>query len=368
MKTVCKFDQCAGCMACVEACPVNAISVKDGIRAYNAVIDEIKCIHCNACEKSCAQIQPPEFRPPQQWYQGWAVPSIRGKSSSGGFAASLMAQFIRDGGVVCTCVFSKARFGFQFLERMEQIASAIGSKYVKSDPSGIYKEMRSRLRLGQKILMIGLPCQTAGALKFVGEKYTDQLYTVDLICHGSPSPYILDSYLKEQGYSLDTIDTIEFRRNTLYGLFVNHKKIKPERVRDRYIIGFLKGVFYTDNCYSCQYAKTERITDLTIGDSWGTKLPEMEQKQGISLVLCQTAKGRTLMERCELKLLEVDQQKAIAANHQLRMPSQKLPEREQFFAAFERGRSVGYSVTKCYKKHSLTQDAKEILVYLKILR
>ena len=34
MKTVCQRDMCTGCMACVEMCPVKAISVKDSLKAY----------------------------------------------------------------------------------------------------------------------------------------------------------------------------------------------------------------------------------------------------------------------------------------------------------------------------------------------
>ena len=366
MKTVCKLDQCAGCMACLDVCPVNAIMVKDDVRSFNAVIDETKCIHCNACEKTCAQLQAPKFRQPVCWYQGWAESSVRSKSASGGFASAMMKKFIKDGGVVCTCVFSKAHFGFQFLEQSDQILLATGSKYVKSDPSGIYKELRKRLRSGQKILLIGLPCQTAGALRFVSEKESENLYTVDLICHGSPSLVILDTYLKEQGYSLDTIDSIDFRQNTLFGLFINHHKIKPKNVRDRYTIGFLNSLFYTENCYSCQYSRTERVTDLTIGDSWGSELSEAEQKKGISLVLCQTEKGRTLLDGSELTLKEVDLEKAIQANSQLYRPSKKTQAHDRFFSWFEKGKSIEKSVTGCYRKHCIKQDIKEIIAKMKL--
>ena len=43
---VCKKDMCAGCMLCIDTCPVCAISLKDSIDAYNAIIDLNRCIKC----------------------------------------------------------------------------------------------------------------------------------------------------------------------------------------------------------------------------------------------------------------------------------------------------------------------------------
>ena len=50
MRTVCKENSCTGCMACVGKCKKEAISIQDNLSAYNAVIDESKCVSCGACE------------------------------------------------------------------------------------------------------------------------------------------------------------------------------------------------------------------------------------------------------------------------------------------------------------------------------
>ena len=42
-------DECLGCLACVDECPVGAISEKDG----KAVIDPEVCIECGACAGVC---------------------------------------------------------------------------------------------------------------------------------------------------------------------------------------------------------------------------------------------------------------------------------------------------------------------------
>ena len=42
-------DECLGCGACAENCPVEAISEKDG----KYVIDADKCIDCGSCADAC---------------------------------------------------------------------------------------------------------------------------------------------------------------------------------------------------------------------------------------------------------------------------------------------------------------------------
>lgn len=43
------IDECLGCGACVDECPVGAISEKDG----KFVIDADACLDCGACEGAC---------------------------------------------------------------------------------------------------------------------------------------------------------------------------------------------------------------------------------------------------------------------------------------------------------------------------
>ena len=42
-------DECIGCGACADECPVSAISEQDG----KYVIDADACLDCGACEGAC---------------------------------------------------------------------------------------------------------------------------------------------------------------------------------------------------------------------------------------------------------------------------------------------------------------------------
>ena len=114
VKTVCAKNQCVGCMACFDMCPKSAITIVDTRQAYNAVIDEEKCIHCGICTNVCQNNKETTLKHPETWYQGWIEDEkLRRKSSSGGAAKAISRQFISEGGVVVSCCFKNGVFGFE---------------------------------------------------------------------------------------------------------------------------------------------------------------------------------------------------------------------------------------------------------------
>ncbi len=364
-KTVCERDKCTGCKACLEICPKSALTFEDTASAMNVLINENKCIECDACHKVCQVNKPIELLQPILWKQGWAEEAIRRSSSSGGFASQLLRRFIDNNSYVCSCIFLQGEFKYYITNNIDEVTKYRGSKYVKSDPQGIYREVKSVLKQGNRVLFIGLPCHVAAMKKFIGDSYEDSLYTVDLICHGSPSPKIIKAFLEEHKYDMSAVEDVRFRINNTFDVILDTKSVSPIGSHDRYTIGFLRGLFYTDNCYSCSYATIKRCSDITIGDSWGTDLIT-EEKKGISIALCQTEKGKELLLGSGLELFDVDIEKAIGANHQLQAPSQRIPERAKFFKGFHKTGKVGQSVFSCFPKESLKQELKGILIKLHI--
>ena len=365
VNTVCDQDQCVGCMACVDLCPRQAISIIDSRYAYNAVIDNTKCIHCNACFKYCQNNNRQELVYPKSWYQGWINdPSLRGRSSSGGAAKALSLQFIKEGGVVVSCYFEKGKFIFETAESAEELDKFTGSKYVKSNPTGVYIAIKNLLKQDRKVLFIGLPCQV-GAIKTVfGDK--ENLYTVDLICHGTPSPELLRDYLASHHINLSDLESISFRHKEVFGLEQNQKPLSQPGSCDDYLLAFLCSLDYTNNCYECKYAGINRGSDITIGDSWGSELPKDEQKKGISLILCQSIKGEQLLKRSDMKLLSVDLDRAVSVNDQLRKPSVKSEKHDLFFKKYPI-KGFNYATFCCLPFKCIKQRIKAILLKVKIL-
>lgn len=367
MRTVCKLDMCSACGVCVNICKKDAIEVVDNIKACNAVIDETKCVDCGMCEKVCPTNNPVEKKSPILWKQGWACEEeIRKNSSSGGFATAIEKSFIENGGVVCSCVFNGGEFSFDFALETNDLKKFTGSKYVKSNPVGIYTKVKEYLKNGTKVLFVGLPCQCAAVKKFTNDNAL--LYTVDLICHGTPSKELLHMFLKEKGYKIQDIKNLNFRKKIDFHLSKDESGIEPKSVRDRYTMAFLGALCYTENCYSCQYASCERVSDLTLGDSWGSELLEDEQKKGISLALCQTEKGQELLNIANLYLENVDLDTAIKNNRQLNTPSKKPDEYKLFYSTLLRTQNFNKAVKKCYFKDCVRQDIKAFLIKSKLIK
>ena len=135
---------------------------------------------------------------------------------------------------------------------------------------------------------------------------------------------------------------------------------------DCYSIAFLNGLIYTENCYTCVYADSKRVTDITIGDSWGTELPE--SGKGVSLILCNTERGEKLVKKSNVYLTDVDTEKAIASNPQLRAATVMPEKREEFFKGYKEGKNFNFLVMKCCTKKWFRQFIKRQLIRVKIVK
>lgn len=368
MKTVCKHNKCAGCMACVNICTRGAIKIADEMHAYNAVIDEIKCNDCGACYRVCQKNNPPKAISCNVWYQGWAKDcKVRCNSASGGIATAVSQAFIDIDGIVYSCIFEKGQFIFIRADSSKEINKFSGTKYIKSNPDMVYKNIKRDLKERRKVLFIGLPCQVAAVLNYVGEN-KDTLYTIDLICHGTPSPKVLDLFLKQYNLDIGRVHNICFRTKSIEKKKNSFIGTLEKGVQDRYTIAFLNGLTYTENCYECDYAQFERVSDLTLGDSWGTEMCKEEKKRGISLVLCQTKKGERLLRKADVELYDVDIERATSNNCQLNKPPKCPPKRDDFWNRIIGGTPFNKVVYRHCMWQCIKQDIKNIFLKLGIIK
>lgn len=336
MDIICKAEQCTGCAACMNRCPKKCIEMhEDSIMGHlHPIIDHTKCVDCGACKKVCPVNSPLNLQKPLTAYAGWDKSESEYESSTSGGAASAFARYvIRQGGVVYgSAMMPGIEVRHIRIDTEYDIRLLKGSKYVQSTIGDVYSKVREDLRQDRKVLFIGTPCQVAGVKSFIGERIAGNLYTVDLICHGTPSLAFLRRHILKKTKGV-VPDEIFFRKGAyllllllLGGKEIYRSSLFEQRYQDIYYNAFFDGFSYRDSCNTCRYAQPNRVSDVTIGDFWG--LDEdfpLEHPHGCSVLLPTTEKGMVLIDgiRSEFNLFERSVDEAVNGNEQLRNPKKK---------------------------------------------
>lgn len=304
-----KYD-CCGCKLCEEICPQRCISMKNDMEGFwYPDVDYERCTECGLCDIKCPNVIERNYNIEPQVYAAYAKDEgILKSSSSGGIFQLLAIYILEQKGVVYGAAFDENLSVCHCrVEAIEELEMLLGSKYVQSDMNSVYQLIKNDLKRGVKVLFSGTPCQVAAVKSFVGNDVTN-IWLVDLICHGVPSPEIWQQYLETQIKNQEKVEKFIFRSQENEGDWENYicKKIYRNQDAERmsyqdflYGRGFVSDIFLRPSCYECKYLALSSGADITLGDFWGIKdkYPEYYNASGVSVVSTNTVKGNELFAK-----------------------------------------------------------------------
>lgn len=370
---LCTTEKCTGCKACGDICPIKCITFKEDSEGfYTPDINRDVCIKCGRCMKTCPVITPPtdtNTHNPKTYHAYSLNQQTVKSSSSGGIFVELAKSIISQGGIVCgvTQIKGSLKSVNIAIDKFDDIQLLQGSKYVQSDASNIYSTAIKALTNGQKVLFSGTPCQIAGMKNAVG-KNKENLFLVEVICHGVPSYRFFKRYLNQ--VSNLSPSYFEFKNNAIWDYDTimydnrNRKHILIAK-KDFYMKAFLSEEIFQNACYSCPFAKLPRQADITLGDYWGIENYEPHNsinKSGNSVILINNEKGMSLLNAIESAcyISEVELKNVVKRNHNIYEPSKYKPQRATIYSDMDR-----LSLSDMAKKYNHRFTIRNYLGFLK---
>ena len=322
---------CTGCGVCSLICPKDCIKMQlDKLGMLIPEVSSTQCIHCGSCIAQCPQNNPVEFHEPLGCYAAWSKHiTDYVYSASGGVAAEIARFQIKYNSVIYGCDYDKNGDLFHFRVTKEtDIPRLQSSKYSQSTAYTCYQMIKKDLLSNISVVFIGTPCQVAGLLRYLKADHSN-LITVDLVCHGTPPNTYLKNYLLSLGID-SPYDRIRFRGEFDQQLTIwkNGRIVyQKDKSTDPYFAAFYKNMISYNACYTCQYATSKRVADITIGDFWGLKdlrsIRKMSNRP--SLIMTNTAKGQQYFNALASQLIfeERDLIEGITGNGRLMAPPGK---------------------------------------------
>lgn len=364
------YSLCTGCSACYSICPQSAISMVESDEGFlYPKINSKNCVNCSLCIKVCPihKINKTTNANPIFFAAINKNEIERYQSSSGGIFITIAKQIITDNGVVFGAKFAQDNTVIHsWTDKIDELYQFCGSKYVQSVIGECYKDCKTFLDEGRKVLFTGTPCQIEGLKKYLSEKgkrlNLDNLVMIDFICHGVPAPLLWRKYLsfiKEKiNYKYGLIEKISFRNKkngwknfSLSFSFQNDFEYSKSLDKDPYLKIFLKDIALRESCYRCPCRGVERESDLTIADFWGIEqfLPELNDDKGTSLVFYNTKQGEKLLSKISeiCNFYEIKNKEVRNYNPAIEKSPIRPKERDCFYSDLNK-----YSLRKIIRKYA----------------
>lgn len=334
-------QNCCACAACVDICPKGALFMKEDKNGFYSIsIDSSKCIDCGLCEKRCHILNGDKL----SWSNaqsvspkaGWSTKSdLISRSASGAIFAQVAYNFLEEGNtfVYGASLLSDNTVRHIEISKVSEIPLLQNSKYQQSYTVGVYKQVRNRLKQGYRVLFSGVPCQIAALYAFLdyNRGKWQNLYTIEVICHGVPTNELHRTALQKTHSKRIVSYRTKVNGSWLKGNIVTYEKkdgticTMESHLKDFLFRSYLTFSVCRNSCYSCHYAKTSRISDLTIGDFWGYEKSAnanmYKNESGISAIFPNTEKGQMMINGKDLHIVDCSWAEIIPMNQNMYMPT-----------------------------------------------
>lgn len=338
--------KCSGCTACFAICPKDAITMQADLEGFKyPVIDKNKCIDCGLCynvcplDKMCGNLEGDKT----SFACSAKDENFAKQSSSGGVFAILANMYIKEQAVIYGAAFDDNWNVCHIrADKKDELKRLYTSKYVQSDIGNTFRQVKSDLDNGKKVLFAGAPCQVAGLKSYLQKDYLN-LLSVDFICHGVPSPLVWQRYIIAMEKKLNNkITEISFRdkkdgwKNYYFKLSTANGDVFYEKHGENiYMKGFLKDLYLRPSCYDCKFKTLHRASDITLADFWGIEkiIPEINVEKGVSLCWASSEKGKRVLADVlkQTDYYEVKLREAIKHNSSAIKSVEMHKNRDKFF-------------------------------------
>ena len=342
-------DLCYGCGACQAICPSNTIVMQMETGFLRPKVVNEKCVNCNLCQQVCPIDNHVLNGQTDELYIYKNTDIIREASTSGGAFSALCEFILHRKGTIYGALFDNNFYVKHVRGETEHVIELMhGSKYLQSNMTDVFLNVKNDLKIGMPVLFSGTPCQNAALRNYleISRVSLENLILCDFICHGVPSPQIWRDYLdflemkvksktksvnfrsKENGWNSQEL-RIEFENGSILSL--NEEK-------SPYYQLFYSNCMLRKSCHHCAFSSSSRISDFTIADAWGVEksFPSYDDNKGVSLILVNTDKARDILNELEpnecLKSISFSD---IAQPH-LSKPAKSSPKRDLFWNEYSR--------------------------------
>lgn len=309
-------SQCCGCWACENICPKHCIEMKPDHEGFRyPEINQEECIECGLCEKVCPNLKEKQndILPINHYIIQNKNKDILRDSTSGGFFSVISEYAVQNHGVVFGASFDdQMELRHTYAESYAECHPFRGSKYVQSQIKDSYQKAKDFLHQGRLVVFSGTPCQIAGLKSYLRKDY-ENLITVDLVCHGVPSPLLLKKYLEYHSKGKNSPIIGYLSRDKYYGysystasIFFKDKNVSYHKGKESDImLGlYFKNICSRPSCYQCHYKTIHRISDFTIFDCWDAPSTSKEfSDQGATNIFIHTEKGNALFKKIKIHFI-----------------------------------------------------------------